>query len=77
VRDPELDAELSRLVREPEVGRVEGGWAALDRRVVERGYVAVYGHPVRTTFMSERMDYEDCSLFHPVYGNDWSSFCLK
>jgi len=29
------------------------------------------------TFVSERMDFENCSLFHPVYNNDYSSFCLK
>jgi hypothetical protein len=29
------------------------------------------------TFVSERMDFENCSLFHPVYFNDYSSFCLK
>jgi hypothetical protein len=27
--------------------------------------------------MSERMDFENCSLFHPVYQNDYSSFCIK
>jgi hypothetical protein len=27
--------------------------------------------------MSERMDFENCSLFHPVYNNDYSSFCLR
>jgi hypothetical protein len=27
--------------------------------------------------MSERMDFENCTRFHPVYNNDYSSFCLK
>jgi hypothetical protein len=38
---------------------------------------APYGHTKGATFMSERMDFENCSLFHPVYNNDYSSFCLK
>jgi hypothetical protein len=29
------------------------------------------------TFLSERMDFESCSLVHPVYFNDYSSFGLK
>ena len=52
-------------------------WAALDRRLIDQGYVAVYGNPTRTTFLSDRMDFENCARFHPVYGNDYSSFCLK
>ena len=56
---------------------MEDDWAALDRRVVDRAYVAVYGNPLRATFLSDRMDAENCSIVHPVFGNDWSSFCLK
>jgi hypothetical protein len=44
---------------------------------VERAYVAVYGHAKRTTFMSDRMDFDNCSRVHPLYQNDYSSFCLK
>ena len=29
------------------------------------------------TFLSERMDFDNCARFHPVYFNDYSSFCLK
>jgi hypothetical protein len=68
---------MDRLNAEPDPLAVEDGWAALDRRVVDRAYVAVYGYPVRGTFFSDRMDAEKCSIVHPVYGNDYSSFCLK
>ena len=77
VRDPVIDAGLERLSREPDLQAVKDEWAALDRRVVDRAYVAVYGNPKRTTFMSERMDFENCATFHPVFGNDYSGFCLK
>ena len=77
VQDPVIDAGLERLGSEPDLRAVEDEWATLDRRVVDRAYVAVYGNPKRTTFLSDRMDFEDCSVFHPVFGNDYSSFCLK
>jgi peptide/nickel transport system substrate-binding protein len=77
VRDETLDSEMDSLNAETDPLGVEDGWAALDRRVVDRAYVAVYGYPVRTTFLSDRMDAENCSIVHPVYGNDYSSFCLK
>jgi peptide/nickel transport system substrate-binding protein len=77
VRDRKLDADMKRLNAETDPASVEDGWAALDRRVVDQGYVAVYGNPMRATFMSDRMDGEKCSIVHPVFGNDWSSWCLK
>jgi peptide/nickel transport system substrate-binding protein len=77
VRDRKLDAEMTRLNTETDPRSVEDGWAELDRRVVDRAYVAVYDNPVRTTFMSDRLDAESCSTVHPVYGNDYSSFCLR
>jgi hypothetical protein len=45
--------------------------------MVERGWIVPYGYRKLATFLSERMDFENCSLFHPVYFNDYSSFCLK
>ena len=73
VRDPVIDAGLRRLSRNPDLEAVKGEWAALDRRLIDQGYVAVYGNPVRTTFLSERLDAERCALFHPVFGNDYSA----
>jgi hypothetical protein len=45
--------------------------------VVEAAYVAPLGSDKRSTFLSERLDFANCSRFHPVYGSDWSSFCLR
>jgi peptide/nickel transport system substrate-binding protein len=77
VRDPVIDESMARLNRQPDLASVEDRWAKVDRRLVERAYVAVYGHPKRATFLSERMDFEHCARTHPIYGNDYSSFCLK
>ena len=51
----------------------------LDRYVTgpDAAYVLAYGHTAETTFVSERMDFENCTVFHPVYRDDWSQFCLK
>jgi len=74
------DAELNRLIDRVERATPEEAAdvaAAADRRIVEQAYVAPYGSERVSTFLSERMDFDDCSLFHPVYQNDYSSFCLK
>jgi peptide/nickel transport system substrate-binding protein len=77
VRDPAIDESMDRLNRQPDLRSVEDRWAKIDRLLVERAYVAVYGHPKRATFLSERMDFQHCARVHPIYGNDYSSFCLK
>src|SRR5918992_328419 len=78
VDDPELTKGIADLNQEPEVTpEVEEGWKELNRKLVERGWIVPYGYRKLATFLSERMDFENCSLFHPVYFNDYSSFCLK
>jgi peptide/nickel transport system substrate-binding protein len=74
------DPELNKLIDEVEAAPAEGATeqaAEADRLAVDKAYVAPYGSETNATFMSERMDFENCSLFHPVYHNDYSSFCLK
>jgi hypothetical protein len=39
--------------------------------------VAPYGVETVGVLMSERMDAENCTLYHPVFGLDWSSLCLR
>jgi len=75
---PELNEGIAELRREPELtDEVVERWKELNRTVVEEATIAPYGYRKLATFMSERMDFENCSLFHPVYQNDYSSFCLK
>jgi peptide/nickel transport system substrate-binding protein len=72
--------ELNKLIDEVEAAPADGATeqaAEADNLAVEEAYVAPYGSETVATFMSERMDFENCSLFHPVYLNDYSSFCLK
>jgi peptide/nickel transport system substrate-binding protein len=78
VDDPEITAGIAELTKEPELtDDVAARWGELNRQLVEEAWIAPYGHAKGATFMSERMDFENCSLFHPVYNNDYSSFCLK
>jgi peptide/nickel transport system substrate-binding protein len=78
VDDPDINAGIAELRREPELtGEVAARWGDLNQQLVEDAWIAPYGHTKGATFMSERMDFENCSLFHPVYNNDYSSFCLK
>jgi peptide/nickel transport system substrate-binding protein len=77
VDDPEITAEIQRLNRRPIDDATTEEWRALNAKLVERGWVVPYGHRKLATFLSERMDFKHCTLFHPVYANDYSSFCLK
>ena len=77
VLDPALEESVAELTDEPEADEAADRYAELDRRIVDKAYVAPFGFEKRGTFLSERMDAANCAVFHPVYGNDYSSFCLK
>jgi peptide/nickel transport system substrate-binding protein len=78
VDDPAITSGIAKLSREPELTEdVADRWGELNTQLVTEAWIAPFGHPTRATFMSERMDFDNCSLFHPVYYNDYSSFCLK
>jgi peptide/nickel transport system substrate-binding protein len=78
VDDPQITAGIAELSREPRLtGEVAERWGELNKQLIDEAWIAPYGHTKRSTFMSERMDFENCSLFHPVYNNDYSSFCLR
>jgi peptide/nickel transport system substrate-binding protein len=78
VSDPELDKLIDTVnsggANDDEV--VEAATKA-DQLAVDNSYVAPYGSEKLATFMSERMDFENCSLVHPLYLNDYSSWYLK
>lgn len=77
VDDAEINDEIAALLPETDLQAVADRWEALDERTIDRSYLAPYGSEELTTFLSDRMDFENCSLVHPLYGNDYSSFCLK
>lgn len=75
--DPALGERISELADEPDVQEAADGYRELDRRIVDRANVAPFGSEKIGTFLSERMDAENCAIFHRVFGNDYSSFCLR
>jgi peptide/nickel transport system substrate-binding protein len=78
VDDPEITKGIAELNKEPVMtDEVAAKWGDLNKKLVERAWIAPYGHRKLATFLSERMDFDNCSRFHPVYFNDYSSFCLK
>ena len=78
VDDPEITKGIADLNLEPEItDEVAGKWTDLNRKLVERAWIVPYGHRKLATFLSERMDFDNCRRFHPVYFNDYSSWCLK
>lgn len=77
VDDGVLDRRIRLLELEAPAGDSVEEWAALDREIVENAEVAPYGVETVGVLMSERMDAENCSLSHPVFGLDWSSLCLR
>ena len=74
---PELTDKISELEQNPDPSSVADEWAGTDRTVIEGAHVAAYGQRKLTTFVSERVDFENCALFHPLYQNDYSSLCAK
>ncbi len=75
---PEVDKLIETVNSGPATdSEVQDAAAEADKLVVENASVVPYGHERVATFMSERMDFENCGLFHPLYQNDYSSFCLK
>lgn len=77
VDDQRISEEIAALSQEPQLGEVTDRWEELNEYAVERAYLAPYGHIKLATFVSDRIDFEDCTLVHPVFQNDYSSFCLK
>jgi peptide/nickel transport system substrate-binding protein len=77
IDDPRVNRALDRLERDRDLERVTGDWAELNRYLVDQGYLVPYGHRVRGTFVSDRIDFENCTVFHQIYLEDWSRFCLK
>jgi peptide/nickel transport system substrate-binding protein len=77
VDDPEITKGIADLNQEPDLTKAEDQWKDLNKKLVERAWIVPYGHRKLSTFFSERMDFDNCRVFHPVYFNDYSSWCLK
>ncbi len=78
VNDPHIQSELASLAPVPssKLATVEGRWQALDEYTAQKAYIAVLGYDDVPKFTSQRIDF-GALVFHPVYGNDWSTLQLR
>lgn len=77
VDDEQINATLTRANRSPDVGAVAEDYAAVDKRLLDEAHLAPYGNRKLSVFFSERIDFEDCAVWHPIYNLDYASLCLK
>jgi peptide/nickel transport system substrate-binding protein len=78
VNDPHIQSELAALSPVPssQLGSVVGRWQALDQYTAQKAYVLVFGYDEVPKFFSTKLNF-GAAVFHPVYGNDWSTLQLK
>jgi peptide/nickel transport system substrate-binding protein len=78
VDDPHIQSELAALgpVPSSKLATVIGRWRALDEYTAQKAYIAVLGYDDVPKFTSARIDF-GAFVFHPVYGDDWSTLQLK
>jgi len=77
VEDRVLEGRIRLLELDEDPADATAEWADLDREAVEGAELAPYGVETVGVLLSERIDAENCSRFHPVFGIDWSSLCLR
>jgi peptide/nickel transport system substrate-binding protein len=78
VNDPHIQSELESLapVSSSQLDTILSRWQALDEYTAQKAYMLVFGYDEAPKFFSNRVDF-GAAVFHPVYGNDWSTLQLK
>jgi peptide/nickel transport system substrate-binding protein len=78
VDDPHIQAEIQALGSVPSsrLGSVLGRWQALDEYTATHAYIVAFGYDQVPKFFSDRVNFS-AAVFHPVYGDDWSTLELK
>jgi peptide/nickel transport system substrate-binding protein len=78
VKDPHIQSELRALNPVPasKLNSVASRWQALDTYTAQKAYIAAFGQEQQPMFYSNRINF-GTAVFHPLYGNDFSSIELK
>jgi peptide/nickel transport system substrate-binding protein len=78
INDPHINSQVNTLGTVPtsQLTSVQSQWESLDQYTAQKAYVAVFGYQTFPKFTSNKINY-GATVFHPVYGWDWSSFQLK
>jgi peptide/nickel transport system substrate-binding protein len=78
VNDPQVQKPLLELNKVPatQLASVGAKWQALDEYVAKQAYIASFGAQLNPKFYSNKIDWGS-SVFHVVYGTDFTSLQLK
>ena len=74
---PEVTGAYEKLKQEADLESVAGDWAEADKALVEGAGIIPFGTAKEVVHVSERMNFENCAVVHPLYKVDYSAFCLK
>ncbi len=77
VDDPEVNQLLAEANKNANIEEAAPQYAEADRLLVEKAHIAPYGHRKLANFVSENVDFENCTVTHPVYELDLTQFCLS
>jgi peptide/nickel transport system substrate-binding protein len=76
VDDPEVNKLLDEANQNANLDEAAPQYAEADRLLVENAHIAPYGHRKLANFVSENVDFENCTVTHPVYELDLTQLCL-
>jgi peptide/nickel transport system substrate-binding protein len=78
VADPHIQSELAALNQVPadKLDSAADRWQKLDEYLAQKAYIVSYGQQQVPKFFSSKLNF-GAAIFHPLYGNDWSSLELK
>jgi peptide/nickel transport system substrate-binding protein len=78
VDDPQVQSELAALNPVPadKLSTVASRWQQLDEYLAKKAYIVSYGQQQNPKFFSNKLNF-GAAVFHPLYGNDWSTLELK
>jgi peptide/nickel transport system substrate-binding protein len=76
VDDPKINALLDKANLNANLDETSAAYAQADKLAVAGAHVVPFGHGKLTVFYSDRIDFDDCTVWHPVYNLDLTRLCL-
>lgn len=73
--DTDLDEGIAELLADPDTE--PGDWGQVEEMLVDEAYAAPLGTRTTPAFFSDRVDVQGCAVFHPLFGVDLASLCLR
>jgi peptide/nickel transport system substrate-binding protein len=74
---PQLNAIFDKANQNADIDEVADDYARADKLLVEGANIVPYGHRKLAVFYSERINFEDCTVWHAVYNLDFTNLCLR